>query len=66
MGTSKALLDAIQVDFDCKNHESSDETLDDIRTDKSLKNNIDIMLLDKNYKPQGKYLRYGKKNTSYQ
>jgi hypothetical protein len=24
------------------------------------------MLLDKNYKPQGKYLRYGKKNTSYQ
>jgi hypothetical protein len=32
----------------------------------SLKNNIDIMLLDKNYKPQGKYLRYGKKNTSYQ
>jgi hypothetical protein len=32
--------------------------------DKNL-NNIDIMLLDKNYKPQGKYLRYMKTNTSY-
>lgn len=63
--TKKAQLDAIQVDFDCKNHESSDEAPDYIRTDKNL-NNIDIMLLDKNYKPQGKYLRYSKKNTSYQ
>jgi hypothetical protein len=33
--------------------------------DKNL-NNIDIMLLDKNYKPQAKYLRYSKNNTTYQ
>jgi hypothetical protein len=37
--------------FDCKNHEGPSDIPDYIRMDKNL-NNIDIMLLDKNYKPQ--------------
>ncbi|MBH2002205.1 MAG: hypothetical protein I8H98_08050 [Moraxellaceae bacterium] len=63
--TKKAQFDHIQVDFDCKNHEGSNDVPDYIRSDKSLKN-IDFMLLDKDYKPQGKYLRYAKNNKMYQ
>ena len=63
--TKTAKFDHIKVDFDCKNHEGPSDIPDYIRMDKNL-NNIDIMLLDKNYKPQGKYLRYSKNNTTYQ
>ncbi|WP_288402598.1 hypothetical protein [uncultured Acinetobacter sp.] len=63
--TKTAKFDHIKVDFDCKNHEGPSDMPDYIRMDKNL-NNIDIMLLDKNYKPQGKYLRYSKNNTVYQ
>ncbi|MCH7334141.1 hypothetical protein MMP69_13585 [Acinetobacter modestus] len=63
--TKTAKFDHIKVDFDCKNHEGPSDIPDYIRMDKNL-NNIDIMLLDKNYKPQEKYLRYSKNNTTYQ
>ncbi|MEB6478418.1 hypothetical protein [Acinetobacter vivianii] len=63
--TKTKLLDRIQVDFDCNNHEGPNDVPDYIRSDKNL-NHIDIMLLDKNGKPQAKYLRYRKTNTVYQ
>lgn len=63
--TKTKLLDHIQVDFDCNNHEDRNDVPDYIRSDKKL-NMIDIMLLDQNSKPQAKYLRYRKNNTVYQ
>ena len=62
--TKTKLLDHIQVDFDCNNHEDRNDVPDYIRSDKKL-NTIDIMLLDQNSKPQAKYLRYRKSNTVY-
>ena len=63
--TKKAKLDNISVDYDCNHDNEKGEIPDYIRVDKNLKN-IDIMLLDQAYKPQGKYLRYAKTNTAYQ
>lgn len=62
--TKTRLLDHIQVDFDCNNHEGPTDVPDYIRSDKKL-DTIDIMLLDQNSKPQAKYLRYRKSDTVY-
>ncbi|RZF51720.1 hypothetical protein EXE30_10950 [Acinetobacter halotolerans] len=62
--TKSAQLDHIKVDFDCKNHEVGHSTPDYIRSSENM-NTVDIILLDKDYKPQGKYLRYAKTNTVY-
>ena len=63
--TKKTKLDNISVDYDCHDDNEKGDVPDYIRVDKNLKN-IDIMLLDQAYKPQGKYLRYVKTNSAYQ
>ena len=62
--TKSAKIDHIVVDFDCRNHQDAGEMPNYIRTDKALKY-IDIMLLNQLYKPQNRYLRYGKTDTAY-
>ena len=61
--TKKQQLSSIEVDYDC--HYDEEQRGSYIRVSKSL-NKIDIILLDQNSRPTGKYLRYQRSNTGYQ
>lgn len=63
--TKKSLLDQITVDYDCNYHMSSSDTPEYIRISKDL-STIDILLLNQNFRPLNKYLRYVKKDAAYQ
>ncbi len=63
--TKKSLLDQITVDYDCNHHMGSSDTPEYIRISKDL-STIDILLLNQNFKPLNKYLRYVKKDAAYQ
>lgn len=63
--TNKSLSDQITVDYDCNHHMGSSDTPEYIRISKDL-STIDILLLNQNFKPLNKYLRYVKKDAAYQ
>lgn len=63
--TNKSLSDQITVDYDCNHHMGSSDTPEYIRISKDL-STIDILLLNQNFKPLHKYLRYVKKDAAYQ
>ncbi|MFK4204264.1 hypothetical protein [Acinetobacter junii] len=63
--TKKSLLDQITVDYDCNHHMGSNYEPEYIRISKDL-STIDILLLNQNFKPLNKYLRYVKKDAAYQ
>ncbi|MEF9994884.1 MAG: hypothetical protein RSA22_14875 [Acinetobacter sp.] len=63
--TKKAALNHVEVSFDCQNHQGGQEVPEYIRIDKKL-NTIDFLLLNKDGKPLGKYLRYAKTQSNYQ
>ena len=63
--TKKSLLDQITVDYDCNHHMGSNDEPEYIRISKDL-STIDILLLNQNFKPLNKYLRYVKKDAAYQ
>ena len=63
--TKKSLLDQITVDYDCNHHMGSNDEPEYIRISKDL-STIDILLLNQNFKPLNKYLRYVKKDSAYQ
>jgi len=63
--TNKSLSDQITVDYDCNHHMGSSDTPEYIRISKDL-STIDILLLDQNFRPLNKYLRYVKKDAAYQ
>ncbi|ENV63416.1 hypothetical protein F949_02261 [Acinetobacter junii NIPH 182] len=63
--TTKSLLDQITVDYDCNHHMGSNDEPEYIRISKDL-STIDILLLNQNFKPLNKYLRYVKKDAAYQ
>ncbi|MFV5384305.1 hypothetical protein [Acinetobacter junii] len=63
--TKKSLLDQITVDYDCNHHMGSNDEPEYIRISKDL-STIDILLLNQNFKPLHKYLRYVKKDAAYQ
>ncbi|MEK5764086.1 hypothetical protein VXE39_15000, partial [Acinetobacter junii] len=50
---------------DCNYHMSSSDTPEYIRISKDL-STIDILLLNQNFRPLNKYLRYVKKDAAYQ
>jgi len=63
--TNKSLSDQITVDYDCNHHMGINDEPEYIRISKDL-STIDILLLNQNFKPLNKYLRYVKKDAAYQ